>query len=139
MTNWARKQEQQVISDFGGRSVTNSGARWHSKGDGKIQGEWIQDVKSTKKESYKVTPSVLNKLKEDADLHGCKPMLIVNFVNTGRQVVLTPEFCVEEIFEYFEDNVVTPYSHGYAIDFKGKCWNYVVLTGEAAKNTFELA
>ena len=141
-TRWATKEEKKTVKEFGGRPVSNSGAGWHSKGDGVIPGLWRQDVKSTKKDAYKVTGSVLNKLEKDANLHGCKPMLIVNFVKERMKVVLVPEYCLpEEDFDFPDDkdNEVCPYSHGYKIMVRGNPVRYIVLTGEVAKTKLGLA
>jgi len=135
VNHWKRR-ERDVIKKYGGKVNANSGAMWHSKGDGRHGERWVQEVKSTAKDTFKVTNRVIRKLLQDARVSSRTPMLLVNFIRHHREIIVVPGYCLElETLE--SDNTLEPYSH--MIHFAAGGQVFKVVSGSIGRDLLKLA
>ena len=62
----AKKQEERIAEEVGGRAQPASGARWHSKGDVRAAGRLRVEAKHTSKPSYTLKLKDLLKIRQEA-------------------------------------------------------------------------
>jgi hypothetical protein len=77
-----RKREREVMSRLGLTPVVGSGSGWISKEDGESE-TILSQLKSTEKDSYRITLYDLELLKEHARQAGKAPLFVVDFVGVG--------------------------------------------------------
>jgi hypothetical protein len=74
------RQENEIMEALGGRRQAGSGAVAHLKGDGRVRDKYRVEIKYTRKGSYRVERSELNKIR--GECAGTEiPLFVVDFVD----------------------------------------------------------
>lgn len=76
----ARKEEEKIAEDIGGKAQKASGALPWAKGDIRKRGQHRLESKVTRSKQYIVTRAELNKIRGEASA-GEKPAFVITFVN----------------------------------------------------------
>lgn len=90
-TKFYRKNEEEVMKRLGFKPTKNSGAGWIEKCDGQNE-QCICELKSTDKESYRLSQQTLHTLDYHAAVAHKLPVFALQFLNTGEVwVMIKPE------------------------------------------------
>lgn len=73
---WYSRFEREVARWVGGRRHAGSGSTWWQKGDASTD-DVLVEVKARRARAYYVSPKVWNRLLEQAELEGKRPVLVV--------------------------------------------------------------
>lgn len=100
-TKFYFNNEKEVMESLGLKPTKGSGSNWVEKEDGEND-HVLAQLKSTDKESYKVTQLDLEKLEYHAMVANKIPMFIIQFLNKDSRYALVAIDDISKIAEYIE-------------------------------------
>lgn len=98
----SQKQEKDVAKSLNANTALASGALWFQKGDVRND-KFLIECKTTKKNYYRVTTKVWEKIEDEAIRDGMRiPLLIVDLEDSKRYVVFRPVYFTTSLKEPYE-------------------------------------
>jgi hypothetical protein len=82
---FANKEEKRISKDIGGKQMPNSGSTPFMPAD-ILLGDSVIDVKSCKGNQIVITVDMLSKIEKDARTHSKKPVLLLNFIKSKKEL-----------------------------------------------------
>lgn len=107
---WYLKNEEEVMNELGLKAASGSGNGWIEKEDGEND-HVIAQLKSTDKESYRITQLDLEKLEYHAMVSNKIPLFIIQFLNKDSRYALMAIEDIPKVAEYIKTGEVIKDDH----------------------------